>query len=69
MFPAGYENHPFQFVSGSMPDVHVFPGSSAVSFEAKSTIDLPNDAILDIKIKKVSASPDDVYNIVGEGSR
>jgi hypothetical protein len=52
-----------------MPDVHVFPGSSAVSFEVKSTIDLPNDAVLDIKVKKVSASPDDVHNIIGQGSR
>jgi hypothetical protein len=51
-----------------MPDVHYFPGSSTVSFEVKSSIDLPSDAVIDIKIKKVAASPDDVHNIVGEGS-
>jgi hypothetical protein len=51
-----------------MPKTHVFPGSSTVSFEVKSTIDLPNDAVLDIKIKKVAASANDVHNIIGEAS-
>ena len=66
---AGYEKNPFQFVSGSLPAVQLFPGSTTVSFEGKSSIDLPDDSILHIKIKKVSSSPDDVHNIIGEGSR
>jgi hypothetical protein len=68
IFAAGYENHPFQFVSGSIPEVFNFPGTATISYESKRTIDLPNDLIMKFQLKKVAPYIYDVPCTLGQGS-
>jgi hypothetical protein len=65
---AGYENHPFQFVSGSIPEVFNFPGTATISYESKRSIDLPNDLIMKFQLKKVAPYVYDVPCTLGQGS-
>ena len=68
-FPiAGYENHPFQFISGSIPDVFTFPGTADISYHAKRGIDLPTDLIMGFQLKKVAPYVYDVPCTAGQGS-
>jgi hypothetical protein len=68
IFSAGYENHPFQFISGSIPSVFTFPGTSTVSYHAKRGIDLPTDLVMAFKLKKVAPYVYDVPCTLGQGS-
>jgi hypothetical protein len=65
---AGYENHPFQFISGSIPSVFTFPGTSTVSYHAKRGVDLPTDLVMAFKLKKVAPYVFDVPCTLGQGS-
>ena len=65
---AGYENHPFQFISGSIPEVFSFPGTASISYHAKRGTDLPNDLIMGFKVKKVAPYVYDVPCTFGQGS-
>ena len=67
-FTAGYDKHPFQFISGSIPDVFTFPGTASISYHAKRGIDLPTDLIMDFKVKKVAPFVYDVPCTFGQGS-
>jgi hypothetical protein len=42
---AGYENHPFQFINGSIPEVFTFPGVATLSYHAVRKIDMPLDLV------------------------
>ena len=55
-YAAGYENHPLQLVSASIPDVFEFPGTAKMSFHAIRHQDMPLDLVMDFKIRKM-ASP------------
>ena len=69
LFPtAGYENHPFQFISGSIPEVFTYPGPVTFSYHAKRGIDLPTDLIMGFKLKKVAPYVYDVPCTLGQGS-
>ena len=57
---AGYENHPFQFISGSIPEVFNFPGTATVSYESKRSIDLPADLVMKFQLKMVAPLAIDV---------
>ena len=66
---AGYESYPFQFISASMPEVFKFPGSAKLSYHAIRKQDLPDDLIMDFKLRKVSVPvPYDVPCTAGQGS-
>ena len=68
LLSAGYEGHPFQFISGSIPDVFTFPGTATISYHAKRVTDLPADVVMGFKIKKVAPFVYDVPCTLGQGS-
>jgi len=68
LFVAGYEKHPFQFISGSIPDVLNFPGTATISYKSKRTVDLPSDLAIKFQLKKVAPFAFDVPCHLGHGS-
>jgi hypothetical protein len=50
-FAAGYESHPFQFISASIPDVFTFPGNAKLSYHAIRKQDLPTGKVFSLRLK------------------
>ena len=65
---AGYEGHPFQFISGSIPEIFTLPGTATISYHAKRVTDLPADLVMGLKLKKVGPVEHDIPCIAGSGS-
>ena len=68
LFAAGYENHPFQFISGSIPKVFEFPGIASISYASNRAVDLPNDLVMKFQLRKVAPFTYDVPCTNGQGS-
>ena len=54
IFSAGYEKHPLQLVSASIPDTFEFPGTAKMSYHAIRNQDMPADLVMDFKIRKLA---------------
>jgi len=67
-FTAGFEGHPFQFISGSMNEVFTFPGTATFSYTAKRVTDLPVDMVMGFKLRKVAPYQYDIPCTAGQGS-
>merc|ERR1711997_14930 len=64
----GYENAPFQFISGTSPDQIPIPGEITMDMHSKITADMPADLVLKMDLQKQEPFPLDVPCLNGLGS-
>lgn len=65
---AGSENYPFQLVSGEMPDEIYLPGTVTLTTKVNVLEQLPEDLIIEMKLKKLEPFPMEVPCLNGLGS-